>query len=299
MTFHPRMQSSTEGITILGDLRWRAWNGVIADVWNVECARGAGGEYVSQAPRLVVVLDQQWDGPDGDGGLHVTESPARGTGHRIDPREPMSYVPAGLRVRSRVENIRRLTHLDLHFDMEVLGARFMDEIDRHAVETPRLKFSDERLLALARLIAAECTEPSAFHDLYGDSLASALFVALLRIGPKPGRRRAQLPPRQLRRVIDYIEEHCSRTIRLQELADLAGLSPTYFCSAFKASTGMPPHKWQMRARVDRAKALLSAPDMTPAAVADAAGFSDQAHLTRVFRQIVGTTPAAWQRDRAA
>ncbi len=294
MTFHPRMQSTTEGITVIGDLQWRAWNGVIADVWNVECADGARGEYVSQAPRLVVVLDQI-----GEGDIHVTERPSRGGTRCPVEREPMSYVPAGLRVWSRVENIQRLKHLDLHFDTAALSVRLPEELDSGAIETPRLKFSDDRLLGLARLIASECVEPGALHDLYGDSLISALLIGLLRIGPKTDRKRGQLLPRQLKRAIAYIEDNCGRNIRLQELADLTGLSQSYFCSAFKASTGMPPHKWQMRARIDRAKALLVKPDMTPAAAAAAAGFSDQAHLTRVFRQVVGTTPAVWQRSQAA
>ncbi|UKJ75055.1 helix-turn-helix transcriptional regulator (plasmid) [Azospirillum brasilense] len=292
MPFHPRMQSSTEGFTILGDLQWRAWNGMIADIWNVACDQNGQGEYVSEAPRLVVVLDQV-----GEGGLHVTASPGRGEAGRLSRREPLSYVPAGLRVWSRTVNVRRLTHLDLHFDMSVLGGRFVDGLDVRGMERPRLNFADERLFALARLIAAECRMSANLHDLYGESLMAALFVGLAQAEPVAERKRGQLPPRQLRRVTDYIEEHCSRPIRLQELAELTGLSTTHFCTAFKASTGLPPHKWQMRVRVERAKSLLTGSDMTLAAAAVMAGFSDQAHLTRVFRQIVGTTPAAWLRNQ--
>jgi AraC-like DNA-binding protein len=288
------MQSRTEGITILGDLQWRAWNGMIADIWTVACDQHAGGEYVSEAPRLVVVLDQL-----GEGALHVMDSPDRGQSHRLSRRQPMSFVPAGLKVWSRTESIRRLTHLDLHFDMSVLEGRFMEGLDIREMDRPRLNFSDDRLFSLARLIAAECRTSGALHDLYGESLMAALFIGLVQTEPAADRKRGQLPPRQLRRVIDYIEEHCSRPIRLQELAELTGLSPAHFCSAFKASTGVPPHKWQMRARVERAKSLLTTSDVTLAAAAAMAGFSDQAHLTRVFRQIVGATPAAWLRDQSA
>ncbi|AWK88411.1 AraC family transcriptional regulator [Azospirillum thermophilum] len=287
------MQSRTEGITVLGDLQWRAWNGMIADVWTVACDGQARGEYVSQAPRLVVVLDQV-----GEGGLHVMSSPGRGEGHRVSRREPLSFVPAGLRVWSRTENLRRLTHLDLHFDMPVLAGRFLEGLDAAAMDRPRLRFSDDRLLSLARLIAVECRTAGTLQDLYGESLMAALLVGLLQGQAPADRKRGQLPPRQLRRVIDYIEEHCGRVVRLQELADLTGLSATHFCSAFKASTGLPPHKWQMRARIERAKTLLVTTETTLAAVAVTAGFSDQAHLTRVFRQIVGMTPAAWLREQS-
>lgn len=293
MPFHPRMQSRTEGITVLGDLQWRAWNGMIADVWTVACDAQARGEYVSQAPRLVVVLDQV-----GEGGLHVMSSPGRGEGHRVSRREPLSYVPAGLRVWSRTENLRRLTHLDLHFDMSVLADRVLEGLDVAAMERPRLKFSDDRLLSLARLIAVECRTAGTLQDLYGESLMAALLVGLLQGEAPADRKRGQLPPRQLRRVIDYIEENCSRVVRLQELAELTGLSTTHFCAAFKASTGVPPHKWQMRARIERAKTLLVTSETTLATVAVTAGFSDQAHLTRVFRQVVGVTPAAWLRDQS-
>lgn len=294
MTFHPRMQSRIEGITVVDDLRWRAWNGVIADVWSVECTEGAGGEYVSPDPRLIVVLDKT-----GDGGIDVGTAPGR---HRGDPSEignPLCYVPAGLRVWSRVENLRFLRHLDLHFDMATLGARFAGELDAHAVETPRLMFSDERVQSLARLIAAECTDPSGLNDLYGDGLTTALLFALLQIGQRKERKRSQLPPRQLRRAVDYIEDNCLRNIRLQELADLTGLSQSYFSHAFKASTGMAPHKWQMRARIARVKSLLGQPGTSLTEVATAAGFADQAHFTRVFKRMVGTTPASWQRGQAA
>ncbi|MDQ0503746.1 hypothetical protein QOZ94_000516 [Xanthobacter agilis] len=53
------MTSSIEGITLLDDLRWRRWNGVVADVWHVQCAAGARGEYISRDARLFVVLDRE------------------------------------------------------------------------------------------------------------------------------------------------------------------------------------------------------------------------------------------------
>ena len=61
---------------------------------------------------------------------------------------------------------------------------------------------------------------------------------------------------------------------------------------------MGPHQWQMRARVERAKARLLLPGASLARVADATGFADQAHMTRVFKQFAGTTPAAWVRTQA-
>ena len=77
-----------------------------------------------------------------------------------------------------------------------------------------------------------------------------------------------------------------------------GLSQSYFSAAFKASTGVAPHQWQMKARIERVKARLLQPGASLAHVADATGFADQAHMTRVFKQFVGITPAAWVRAQA-
>lgn len=291
-TFLPKMQSSIEGIDVIGEVSWRAWNGVIADVWNVNCSENARGEYISADPRLVVVLDRA-----GRGGIHVRTSAAPAARDRASIRHPMNYIPAGMRLWSEVEEIKGLQHLDVHFDVPTLRARFKDHVDIDMVEMPRLMFSDDRLMGLAKLIAAECLHPTPGNDLYCDSLVAALVGALWPVEPRARRRRGQLSRRQLQQIIDYIEEHCARSIRVQELADLAGLTESYVGRAFIATTGMPIHAWQMRARVEKVKALLSKPELTLTTAAHVAGFADQAHLTRVFRRVVGTTPAAWQRTR--
>lgn len=57
--FHPHMTSRIEDVRLLDDLHYPVWNGAIADVWTVECSPGARGEYVSQAPRLFLVLESR------------------------------------------------------------------------------------------------------------------------------------------------------------------------------------------------------------------------------------------------
>lgn len=291
MSFRPNMTSRIEGISVLEDLRWRRWPGAVADVWHAACAAGARGEYVSQHPRLFVVLDRQ----GGDSALRLsargTELPAPRAAH------PMSYIPAGVPIWSRVDASMRIRHLDIHFDVATLAERIGEAPDRTALATPRLQFDDERLFALARLIAEDCGGPDARHDVYGDSLVTALFVDLMRLGPSPAlRRRSALSPRQLERATAHIEENCLRPLRLQELADLLGLSQSYFSHAFKAATGVPPYQWHMQARIRKVQEMLAGSTLPLTEIAVSAGFADQAHLTRAFRRHVGTTPAAWRRD---
>jgi len=75
-----------------------------------------------------------------------------------------------------------------------------------------------------------------------------------------------------------------------ELAQLAEMSPHYFCELFKASTGTTAYQYILRARMDRAKQYLRDPKMTVAGAGSAVGFDDQSHFAKVFRRMVGVTP---------
>ncbi|MFJ5487500.1 helix-turn-helix transcriptional regulator, partial [Hansschlegelia beijingensis] len=107
-------------------------------------------------------------------------------------------------------------------------------------------------------------------------------------------RGGALSDRQLRLAVDYIDERCGETIRLSELARLTGLSESYFGHAFKAATGMPPHRWQLQARVRKAKRLIARAEASLSEIATELGFADQAHFTRVFRKLSGCTPMQWR-----
>lgn len=290
MTFHPRMQTAIEGLNVLDDLKLRVFDGAIADLWNVACSPSAQGEYVSHAPRLVTVL-----GTTGKGQMEVLASP---NARRVNPgrQARLFYVPAGYKVWSRIENLETLRHLDIHFDIRSLSKKIADDFEPGAVDEPRLAFHDERVYALSRLIAEECASTGGLHDLYGDSLICSLFVALMQVKPKVERSKGQLAAHQLRKAIEFIEDNHASNIRLEDLAGLTGLSPAYFCSAFRLTTGLPPHRWQMRSRVNHAKHYLEDGKMSLSEIAMMTGFSDQAHFTRVFRQFSGTTPSVWRKN---
>ncbi|MBS7543237.1 helix-turn-helix transcriptional regulator [Ancylobacter oerskovii] len=285
------MTTRHEGISVLGEGHRRFWDGVLVELWEAEGREGARAEYVSEHPRLFVLLDQS------GGEFEMLLSPGMRTRPKRHAPRQISFIPAGVPLWSRVSRTTYVRHLDLHFDMEALRRRLADEFDPEPFETPRLMFTDERLMTFAGLIAAECREPQPLHQLYGDSLTTAFFIDFLRSTRRLGQKRTALAPWQLRRVTDYIAANCLRGIRLEELAELVGLSPSYFSHAFKAATGIPPHQWQTDARLKRAQGLLLGSDMSLTEVATATGFYDQAHFTRMFRQHLGATPAAWRRDR--
>jgi AraC-like DNA-binding protein len=292
MAFRVRMENEIEGFAVIGGPRSRVWNGIVADLWDVRCAPKAGGHYVGKDPRFVFLLDM--DGTD-DGRFMMNR--CRRDNYGSSEANRISFVPADLDVHAELNNVSFVRHLDLHFDAGLLGARLVQGFDPHGLLDPHLMFEDERLLVLARLIAAECDNPDPLHDLYGESLVLALLTDFLKVKREPVKKRSKLAAWQLRASTDYIRENCLRSIRLEELAELTNLSQSHFSHAFKASTGVPPHQWQMQARIDRVKDLMMRTDMALTDIAIAAGFSDQAHFSRVFRKMVGVSPSVWQKIR--
>ena len=100
-------------------------------------------------------------------------------------------------------------------------------------------------------------------------------------------------PDAVTRVRDYIDHHFAEQITLDELAVLTGVGGYRLTRACKKAVGMPPHAYQVHRRVRQAENLLRG-GMRPVDVATECGFSDQAHLTRAFRQANALTPAQFR-----
>lgn len=134
--------------------------------------------------------------------------------------------------------------------------------------------------------------------LYGKCAGAALAHYLLRRyavrTTRAGKYRGRIPAARLNRVLDFMRQNYAPDIRLWELAQLAGMSSNYFCELFKQSKGLSRHQYLLQLRISRAKACLRNPEATVSQVAEATGFADQSHFTKVFRRIVGITPAQFR-----
>ena len=157
---------------------------------------------------------------------------------------------------------------------------------------------DRHILSVMLALHADLEDGSPAGPLYGESLGVALACYLIRRysvhAPRPREYKGGIPTIRLNRVLDFMRQNCTRQTRLWELAEIAGMSPHYFCELFKKSTGLTPHQYSIRCRIDQAKIYLLERQLTLLQVAKATGFMDQSHFTKVFRRIVGVTPTQFR-----
>jgi AraC family transcriptional regulator len=212
----------------------------------------------------------------------------------------VSVIPAGMDAQGSATKMRYLRQLMVQIDRSVLEDAFEETIAIDLALAPRAMVDDQRLVHLGRIIADECGIDQETDRLFWDSISIALFSALAGCGRVDAARtksRGGLAPWQVRRTTDFIREKLSDDIDLAMLADGVGLSKSHFCREFKETTGMPPHKWLVNARIDKSKEHLLAGRLSLAEIALEVGFSDQSHFTRTFTKSEGTSPRAWLRSR--
>jgi AraC family transcriptional regulator len=112
---------------------------------------------------------------------------------------------------------------------------------------------------------------------------------------RPGTRAPGLLAWQARRVREYIDAHLGQPLRVADLSRLVSKTEAHFSRVFRASFGLPPHAYLIQRRVELAASLIRTGDGSLTDIALKCGFTDQAHLCKRFRQLMGTTPSAWRR----
>ncbi|MBD1868077.1 helix-turn-helix transcriptional regulator [Cyanobacteria bacterium FACHB-471] len=159
---------------------------------------------------------------------------------------------------------------------------------------PQFATSDGLVLQIGLALKRVLENNPKGSRLYAETMANALAVHLLQnySAQQPILREysAGLSKYQLRQVIDYINDHLDRELGLAELAAILQMSPHYFTRLFKQSTGLTPHQYVIRRRVERAKELLLKKELTIAEVAYSVGFANQSHLNRHLKHLLGVTP---------
>ena len=140
--------------------------------------------------------------------------------------------------------------------------------------------------------------PAAGSQLYADSIAQTLAIHLLKrysvqkteISTCTG----GLSRHKLKMAIAYIHEYLDQDLSLAVMAAVVQISPHYFASLFKQSTGLTPHQYVTVHRIELAKQLLSQPEGAIADIAQQVGFQNQSYFTTIFRKHTGVTPKVYK-----
>ena len=177
--------------------------------------------------------------------------------------------------------------------------RTIDEIiERDRIELiPHFATPDPLVHQIGLALKRALENSGSNSRLYAETMTTALMVHLLQyysaqqltIPTYTG----GLSKLKLQQVVDYIHAHLDRDLSLKELAAVVQMSGHYFSQLFKQSTGITPHQYVIRCRIERAKELLMQGKLTIADVAKVVGFVDQSHFHRHFKRLVGITPKAF------
>ena len=278
--------------TRLGTSEGRGWRGLLAERWtNPE---GELGETLVTDTEVIVLLEGRLPiRRRGDGQVqHCTAVP--GT---------IWICPAG--VYEDMIHLYGKVRESLHLFLPALpfSGTALREMN---VDPARISlnyeggFRDPLIEQIARSVHAEMLDPAPAGKMLVETLASALGVHLLQNHSNlesasvalPAARGA-LDSRRLQRVKEFIEIHLDRDLTVETLANEACLSPFHFARAFKAATGVAPHRYVTDRRLEAARAWV-AEGVPFAEIAFRCGFSSQAYFTKWFRRLVGATPTEYR-----
>jgi len=210
------------------------------------------------------------------------------------------FIPATHRVEGWSDFRTRFRHIVVLLDPAIIEAETSESGDGAAdLEIPFCRDLGDGFVAnRMRELQFELENPGLLGRLYVESLTCGIAARLVRRHASKAESivRGGLRPRRLRLVEDYIESNLANEITLADLSKIAAVSPTHFCRSFHKSTGISSHQYILRRRIERSKELLITSKMPIAEIALATGFSDQSHLTKQFRSLVGTTPWRFRND---
>lgn len=157
-------------------------------------------------------------------------------------------------------------------------------------------FRDGRIAHAAWAIAREMAAADDVTPLVIESLVLEMLARAARLDQQRDGDGDRLPV-WLLRAVDYAHAHFRTTVRIADVARAAGVHPAHLAAVFRRVHRVPLGTYLRRLRVEWAAEQLLRTDAPVAEIAAEAGFADQAHLTRAFKRVTGSTPAAYRTTR--
>ena len=189
-----------------------------------------------------------------------------------------------------------------------IGSAFLQTVAEEETEVspdrvaiyPEFRVRHLQIEQFGAMLLGEIKNGGLAGSLYVESLTNALAVQLLRsfsaTQPCTAEYGEGLSDRQLLQVTDYIHDYLKQPIGLSDLADLLKMSKFQFSRRFKQSMGVTPHQYVLQQRLEQAKHLLKATNLSVMEIAMLCGFSSHSHLGKLIRQHTGLSPKAYRSE---
>lgn len=190
---------------------------------------------------------------------------------------------------------------NLRFNIPLSFVRsFLEDIGRPQFDgfDCRPGTKDDVILGLAQAVLPYLVRRHQANQLFFEQISLVLLTHLTQTYGSQyfsTKKNGVLAPWQEKRVLEFLTTNAFAQVSVTDLAQICGLSRSYFIRAFKETFGRTPYRWVMEYRISKAKDLLLS-DLSIPEVAVACGFADQSHMTRAFSDIAGHPPATWRRQ---
>ena len=211
-----------------------------------------------------------------------------------------SFVPAGSAYKWMTEGPIDFAHF--YFQPKTIDrfiASSFDRDPRGAVMHECLGESERLIDSLAATVLFEVARGDGVQQAYLDDVMHLLLFQLLRCYSDAASitipSQLALAPHRLRAALEFIESHLAEPIGVSEIAGAAGMSPFHFSRAFRVSTGAPPYAYLLRRRIAAAKARLTKPGGSLAAIAGECGFTSASQFSRMFKNATGLNPSSFRK----
>lgn len=223
---------------------------------------------------------------------------------KANQRVYKNFYPGNIAICPANEGISTQAYGTAEFIVMALDPKLLPLVTEEKVSSNRVELMlqvlgrDPLIYQMGLELKQELECAGADGGLYAESMATALAAHLMRrytthknaIQSYSG----GLSPHKLQTTIDYIQAHLDTSLSLAEMAGLVQMSPHYFSSLFRQSMGIAPYQYVTQCRINRAKQLLTHPELSIVEVCHQVGFQSQSHFTKIFRSHTTATPKAYR-----
>lgn len=222
----------------------------------------------------------------------------------VVPAGGLHLIAAGAEFGVRLSSAIETVHVYVRRAVIEEVALEMINGDPSKLEIPsRIVDSDASLRALIEAAAFALDDFEDGSTLYSDYLSRTIAVQLIRTHASAklrGMRTESVGTRMspvVLEAIDYMNANIDQALSLSDIAQATNRSPSHIARMFRSELGVPPHRYLINLRVEKARWLLEKTSLSIAEIAYDCGFAHQEHLTRLFRRHCDTTPAAYRKSK--